>query len=145
MNFTNSIQKHITKLVGTLKSEEELQEVLKRKFTRKEYKTWVSDFACELKEQIKVSTLLDPTKAKERIEQQKSDFHYFRRTYFPHYYSLDGISKLQDELETIYYKIIDDLKPMGLKFAIAAPRGFGKSTDVSIAFPICIPVFLGKL
>ena len=109
------------------------------KLTRKEYKTWVSDFASELKEQIKVSTLLDPTKAKERIEQQKSDFHYFRRTYFPHYYSLEGKSKLQDELETIYYKIIDDLKPMGLKFAIAAPRGFGKSTDVSIAFPIwCI-------
>ena len=109
------------------------------KLTRKEYKTWVSDFASELKEQIKVSTLLDPTKAKERIEQQKSDFHYFRRTYFPHYYSLEGKSKLQDELESIYYKIIDDLKPMGLKFAIAAPRGFGKSTDVSIAFPIwCI-------
>ncbi|MCG3658611.1 hypothetical protein [Aliarcobacter butzleri] len=109
------------------------------KLTRKEYKTWVSDFASELKEQIKVTTLLDPTKAKERIEKQKSDFHYFRRTYFPHYYSLEGKSKLQDELETIYYKIIDDLKPMGLKFAIAAPRGFGKSTDVSIAFPIwCI-------
>ena len=51
------------------------------KLTRKEYKTWVSDFASELKEQIKVSTLLDPAKAKERIEQQKSDFHYFRRTY----------------------------------------------------------------
>jgi len=109
------------------------------KLTRKEYKTWVSDFASELKEQIKVTTLLDPTKAKERIETQKSDFHYFRRTYFPHYYSLEGKSKLQDELENIYYKIIDDLKPMGLKFAIAAPRGFGKSTDVSIAFPIwCI-------
>ena len=109
------------------------------KLTRKEYKTWVSDFASELKEQIKVSTLLDPTKAKERIEQQKSDFLYFRETYFPHYYSLEGKSKLQDALETIYYKIIDDLKPMGLKFAIAAPRGFGKSTDVSIVFPIwCI-------
>ena len=28
MNFTNSITKHITKLVGTLKSEDELQEIL---------------------------------------------------------------------------------------------------------------------
>ena len=34
------------------------------KLTRKEYKTWVSDFESELKEQIKVSTLLDPTNAK---------------------------------------------------------------------------------
>lgn len=42
MNFTNSITKHITKLVGILKDEEDLQEVLKRKFTRKEYKTFVA-------------------------------------------------------------------------------------------------------
>lgn len=42
MNFENSIKKHIKKLVGTLKSEEELQEVLKRKFTKKEYKIFVA-------------------------------------------------------------------------------------------------------
>lgn len=42
MNFTNSITKHITKLVGTLKNEDELQEVLKRKFTKKEYKIFVA-------------------------------------------------------------------------------------------------------
>ena len=42
MNFTNSITKHITKLVGTLKSEDELQEILKRKFTKKEYKVFVA-------------------------------------------------------------------------------------------------------
>ncbi|WP_419782354.1 hypothetical protein [Malaciobacter marinus] len=109
------------------------------KLTRKEYKSWVSDFSCTLKEQIKVNTLLDPTKASERIKTQKSDFHYFRKTYFPHYFSLEGKSKLQEELEERYYKIIDRYKPYGLRFAIAAPRGFGKSTDVSIAFPIwCI-------
>ena len=42
MNFTNSITKHITKLVGTLKSEDELQEILKRKFTKREYKTFMA-------------------------------------------------------------------------------------------------------
>ncbi|MDX4047983.1 hypothetical protein Q6A75_03485 [Aliarcobacter skirrowii] len=42
MNFENSINKHVKKLVGTLKSEEELQEVLKRKFTKKEYKIFVA-------------------------------------------------------------------------------------------------------
>ncbi len=109
------------------------------KITRREYKSWVSDFASTLKEQIKVNTLLDPTKASERIETQKSDFDFFRKTYFPHYFSLEGKSKLQEELEERYYKIIDRYKPYGLRFAIAAPRGFGKSTDVSIAFPIwCI-------
>ncbi len=109
------------------------------KITRREYKSWVSDFASTLKEQIKVNTLLDPTKTKQRLETQKSDFDFFRKTYFPHYFSLEGKSKLQEELEEIYYKIIDRYKPYGLRFAIAAPRGFGKSTDVSIAFPIwCI-------
>ncbi len=41
MNFTSSLLKHIEKLVGTLKSEEELREVLKRKFTKKEFKVFV--------------------------------------------------------------------------------------------------------
>ena len=44
------------------------------KLTRKEYKTWVSDFASELKEQIKVSTLLDPTKAKEKLNNKRVIF-----------------------------------------------------------------------
>ncbi len=42
MNFTQSILDNIDKLVGTLKPEEELQEVLKRKFTKKEYKVFVA-------------------------------------------------------------------------------------------------------
>jgi hypothetical protein len=42
VNFTNSIKKHIVKLVGILKDEDELQEVLKRKFTKKEYKTFIA-------------------------------------------------------------------------------------------------------
>ncbi len=42
MNFTQSLTKHIDKLVGTLKTEEELKEVLKRKLTKKELKTFVA-------------------------------------------------------------------------------------------------------
>ena len=42
MNFTNSLLKHIDKLVGTLRSDEQLQEILKRKFTKKEYKIFVA-------------------------------------------------------------------------------------------------------
>jgi uncharacterized protein (DUF302 family) len=42
VNFTNSITKHIVKLVGTLKQEDELIEVLKRKFTKKEFKIFVA-------------------------------------------------------------------------------------------------------
>ena len=42
MNFTKSLLKHIDKLVGTLRDDEELKEVLKRKFTKKEYKVFVA-------------------------------------------------------------------------------------------------------
>jgi adenylosuccinate lyase len=42
MNFTKSIESNINKLVGTLKSEEQLEEVLKKKFTKKELKVFVA-------------------------------------------------------------------------------------------------------
>ncbi len=42
MNFTQALEKHIEKLVGTLKDEDELKEVLKRKLTKKEYKVFVA-------------------------------------------------------------------------------------------------------
>lgn len=42
MNFTDSLLKHIDKLVGVLKDEDELQEILKKKFTKKEYKAFVA-------------------------------------------------------------------------------------------------------
>ncbi|WP_121628210.1 hypothetical protein [Poseidonibacter antarcticus] len=42
MNFTEAIELNIDKLVGTLKDEEELEEVLKKKFTKKEFKVFVA-------------------------------------------------------------------------------------------------------
>ena len=42
MNFTQALTKHIEKLVGTLKTEEELKEVLKRKLTKKELKVFIA-------------------------------------------------------------------------------------------------------
>lgn len=65
MNFTQSITNKIEKLVGTLKSEEELQEVLKRKFTKKEYKVFVAIESGETIESLQ-ETMKDD---KERIEE----------------------------------------------------------------------------
>ena len=42
MNFTEAIELNIEKLVGTLKHEEELGEILKKKFTKKEYRVFVA-------------------------------------------------------------------------------------------------------
>ena len=42
MNFTEAIELNIDKLIGTLKHEEELEEILKKKFTKKEFKVFVA-------------------------------------------------------------------------------------------------------
>lgn len=52
MDFTQSILFNIEKLVGTLKTEEELKEVLKRKFTKKEFKVFVAVESGVAKEEI---------------------------------------------------------------------------------------------
>lgn len=109
------------------------------KLTRREFFKELDLIMSSLKEQLKEVLPLDPALKSERLKKQEEDFHYFRKTYFPHYYTMDGKSQLQEALEKIYAKIVDKLKPYGLRFALAAPRGFGKSTDCSIAFPIwCI-------
>ena len=42
MNFRKALICNIEKLVGDLKDEKELKEILKRKFTKKEYKVFVA-------------------------------------------------------------------------------------------------------
>ena len=69
MNFTNSITKHITKLVGTLKSEDELQEILKRKFTKREYKTFIAFEEGKNIDEIKTLLKEEDTKEAEKIYQ----------------------------------------------------------------------------
>lgn len=53
MNFTESVEKHIDKLVGNLKSEEQIREVLKRKLTKKEFKVFVAHEEGKNTEEIK--------------------------------------------------------------------------------------------
>lgn len=65
MNFTKSVENHIEKLVGTLKSEEQLKEVLKRKLTKKEFKVFVAREEGQSIEEIK--TLINNDE--ERIEE----------------------------------------------------------------------------
>ncbi|WP_320035427.1 hypothetical protein [Halarcobacter sp.] len=65
MNLTKSLLFNIDKLVGTLKTEEELKEVLKRKFTKKEFKVFV---AMEDKKDIKeIAQLINDEE--ERVEE----------------------------------------------------------------------------
>lgn len=116
-----------------------------KKYTRKKFLEWMDDFTLGLKDQIKVTNALDPNIRDERTQKAFDDFHYFRNTYFPHYYTLEGKSGLQEHSEIVFKRIKSKsistatTKALGEKFAIAAPRGFGKSTDISVVFTIyCI-------
>ena len=68
MNFTNSLLKHIDKLVGTLRDDEELKEVLKRKFTKKEYKVFVAFEDGKSIEEIKAIVKEDDQKVQEHFK-----------------------------------------------------------------------------
>ena len=132
-------------------------EATAHRITRKEFKKWLEGYTSELKLTIASNATLPVSGRNERIKKQRKDFHYFRTTYFPHYYFLPGKSLLQAELESIYYRIAEksslshptpalasgvsafsarsaSTTVIGEKFALAAPRGHGKSTDVSVVF-----------
>lgn len=116
------------------------------RLTRKAYVKWLGNYTDTLKETIRSNATLPVEARDERILEQRKDFHYFRETYFPHYFFLPGRSKLQEELEVIYHRIAKDHlsvtaaeRIIGEKHALAAPRGHGKSTDASVIFPLwCI-------
>ncbi len=123
------------------------------RLTRREYIKWLNGFTEDLRESIRSNATLPIDQRDERLIRQRADFHFFRTTYFPHYYYLPGKSELQEHLESVYHRICDKRLTasvdiplangggtlVGEKFAIAAPRGHGKSTDVSVVFVIwCI-------
>lgn len=65
MDLNTSVEKHIDKLVGTLKNEEELKEVLKRKLTKKEFKVFIAHE--EKKEKKEIATLINDDE--ERVDE----------------------------------------------------------------------------
>ncbi len=127
-------------LEDTKNSLEHIESKKADKLTRKEFLKWLKEFIDPLKEEIKAINILPKEQKEYRVKKAFKDFNYFRRTYFPHYYKLDSESKLQQELKDIYYKIRDKKSKNlpGQKFAIAAPRGFGKSTDIALTFIIWV-------
>lgn len=141
-------KEELRRLLADTKAElryEGKDEATAERLTRKEYVKWLGSYTDALKETIQANVTLPVDERDERIERQRKDFHYFRQTYFPHYFFLPGKSQLQEELEVIYHRIAKDhlsssaANAIGEKFAFAAPRGHGKSTDASVIFPLwCI-------
>jgi predicted phage terminase large subunit-like protein len=144
-------KEELRRLLADTKAElldEGIDERTAERLTRKEYVKWLGDYSSSLKETIHANVTLPAEEREERIKRQREDLHYFRTTYFPHYYYLPGKSELQAGLEEIYHRIagdhIQDLSQaaahaLGEKFAVGAPRGHGKTTDAHLVFFIwCI-------
>lgn len=114
-----------------------------QKLTRREFLAWLDTFSAGIKEQLLETQPLDPTKRKERVLECLRDFDKFRHTYFGHYYTIEGKSKLQADLENIYHRIRDKkgTKEQGESWARGAPRAFGKSTDASVVFVVWCVVY----
>ncbi|MDD5360007.1 MAG: hypothetical protein PHI02_07040 [Sulfurovaceae bacterium] len=107
------------------------------KLTRREFLSWLTSFTAEHRGMLSVTKALNPLERDERVAKGKEDFDFFRRTYFSHYYTINEESVLQSDLKQIYHRIREkrnDITMQGEKWANAAPRGFGKSTDVSVVF-----------
>ena len=82
------------------------------------------------------------TGPEEKVQRQaraKEEFHYFAKTYFPHY-----ISQHDSVLHTYLYKRLPKIvrrqtstsSKNGVKLAVAAPRGEAKSTLVTQIFTL---------
>ncbi|AQW87885.1 putative phage protein [Campylobacter pinnipediorum subsp. caledonicus] len=107
------------------------------KLTRRDFGIWLDDLKTDLKEQILSNSLLDPKGKKDRVLKAEFDFEYFARTYFPHYFSIDGACALHKDLSATFEKISSSKS--GDKYAYAAPRGHAKTTYCSQLFPLwCI-------
>ena len=130
-------------LIDTEESHKHLDEEEAQKLSRREFLDWLNVFSTGVKDQLQSTEALDPATRDERVAECLADFNAFRRTYFGHYYTIDGKSKLQEDLEGILHRIRDKkgTKEQGESFARGAPRGFGKSTDVSLTGIIYVIVY----
>lgn len=128
-------------LVESKDQHKDLEQKEADKLSRREFLSWLDSFSTNIKDELQSTEALDPTKREERVAECLADYDKFRRTYFSHYYTAPQESKLQLHLKSVFHRIRDKKGTdfPGERFATAAPRGFGKSTDTSLTFPIyCI-------
>lgn len=108
----------------------------KKKITQKDFLKELSLFADAQRQRIEAEVdgfNTDPSAKTKRLAQQKNDFRFFCKTYFPHYIQGD---------ESVFHKwVSSEMAPAlrankGTKFAVAAPRGEAKSTLVTQLFTL---------
>lgn len=128
-NFKNHICENNPNL-----SENEL-----KKITRNEFVGWLDDLKDELRIIIKADSMLDPAQKDERVKKSRNDYLFFAKTYFPHYFLIEGECILHKELSKLFLKMFS--KNKGDKYALAAPRGHAKTTHAAKILAIWVICF----
>lgn len=117
---------------------------LKSALQRKDFLEWLGELKNELKTQFASESCLDPKFKEQRIKRARVDFEFFARTYFPHYFTIQGSCALHEHLSEVFMQLAFKKDNKGTKHAIAAPRAHAKSTLVSQLFPLWCIVFSYK-
>ncbi len=110
-----------------------MDRIAPRKLTAGEFSRELAAYADALRRQIEMEVEgfpADRTASRKRTERARRDFQFFSETYLPHYFAF-GPSRLHQWLYERLPQAID--APKGTRIAVAAPRGEGKSTIVSLA------------
>lgn len=112
-----------------------------KKITNKEFQRQLAEAVAQLALTIESDVTAFKPEAGERrlrVERSRKDYEFFCRTYLPHYFQYE-FSNTHREFEKIQTEIVNT--PDGDTYAIAAPRGEGKSTNWSLAFILWCDVF----
>ena len=99
-----------------------------KKITTAQYKQQVEEILGKMKAEARPFEDDTPEAQSARIERAKEDKFFFFKTYLPHYFSSPSAP--------FHYELVDLLDTIGTPVAVAAPRGFAKSTITTFAYPV---------
>ena len=99
-----------------------------KKLTSSQYKREVSEILGRMKAEAQPFPDDTPEKKKERIDRASTDKFFFFETYLPHYFDTPPAP--------FHHEMVDLLDTVGTPVAVAAPRGFAKSTLTTFAYPL---------
>ena len=109
-----------------------MRRIAHARLTGKQFERGLNDFVAALRAEIEAAVEDFHTSKSAALKRQmrsRTDFRFFCRTYFPHYV-IHSESATHSWLYDNLPELID--MPHGARAAIAAPRGEGKSTIVSL-------------
>lgn len=99
-----------------------------KKLSKQQYKQEVNEILEMMKAEAQPFPDDTSEKKKERISHAARDKFFFFQTYLPHYFSSPSAP--------FHHELVELLDTVGTPVAVAAPRGFAKSTITTLSYPL---------